>query len=75
MAFVTFTLADYNEALDLDGAGEDDEEEDDAQQALPDPEFHTDADGKPIGVLDEEPARGRLLSHAKKKGTRKGGKK
>lgn len=63
--FITFREADATMQFadaEADESGEDGEAED-AQQALPEPEFDTDADGRP----KPEPVRQRLTSHQSKK--------
>ncbi len=46
MAFVTFEAAEPS--ADFDEPGDDEEEDDDNQLALPEPEFDTEADGRPV---------------------------
>jgi hypothetical protein len=64
MAFVTFTEAAYNEALDLDAGADEEHEDDDKQQALPDPEFETDGAGQPL-TADTDRAASREREHAR----------
>jgi hypothetical protein len=59
MAFVTFTEAEASD-LFVEDSEDDDDEDDDGQQALPDPEFETTRDGRPVETAaDPAPPRRR----------------